>query len=359
MYLQTLKLTQFKNYSGRTFDFNARFNVITGNNGVGKTNLLDAIYVLCMTKSFFGGTDKNLIQKSTDFARIAGVYRLEEGMKQLDVVAKVIKQKKKTFETNGKVYDRLLEHIGRLPVVMIAPDDTLIATGGSEERRKFADNTLSQKNPNYLSALVRYNRLLKQRNALLKSKSGWLDMQLLQSYNDHLIEPAEYIFATRKSWTLDLTPLFNKYYGLISGEREAVRIEYKSPLLEDDFGVLLDKALEKDKILERTTVGIHRDDFVFYMDEMPLKRFASQGQRKSFVIALKLAQYQFLAEASPELPILLMDDIFDKLDRERVANLVEVIGESDFGQVFITDTHPTRVSELLDIPHQVIAVDKK
>jgi len=273
MYLQTLKLTQFKNYSGRTFDFNARFNVITGNNGVGKTNLLDAIYVLCMTKSFFGGTDRNLIQTSTDFARIAGVYRLEEGMKQLDIVAKIIKQKKKIFETNGKVYDRLLEHIGRLPVVMIAPDDTLIATGGSEERRKFADNTLSQKNPNYLSALVRYNRLLKQRNALLKSKSGWLDMQLLQSYNDHLIEPAEYIFAARKAWTLDLTPLFNKYYGLISGEREAVRIEYKSPLSEDDFGVLLDRALEKDKILERTTVGIHRDDFVFYMDEMPLKRF--------------------------------------------------------------------------------------
>jgi len=224
MYLQTLKLTQFKNYTGRAFDFNARFNVITGNNGVGKTNLLDAIYVLCMTKSFFGGTDKNLMQKDTDFARIAGIYRLEDGMKQLDVVAKVIKQKKKAFEVNGKVYDRLLEHIGRLPVVMIAPDDTLIATGGSEERRKFADNTLSQKNPKYLAALVRYNRLLKQRKALLKSKADWLDMNLLQSYNDHLLEPAEFIFENRKAWTGELTPLFNQYYGLISGEREAVRI---------------------------------------------------------------------------------------------------------------------------------------
>ncbi len=356
MYLQTLKLTQFKNYASRAFDFNARFNVITGNNGVGKTNLLDAIYVLCMTKSFFGGTDKNLLQKNTDFARIAGVYHLEDGMKQLDVVAKVIKQKKKTFETNGKVYERLLEHIGRFPVVMIAPDDTLIATGGSEERRKFADNTLSQKNHNYLNALVRYNRLLKQRNALLKGKTGWLDMNLLQSYNDQMVEPAEYIFAARKAWTGELTPLFNKYYGLISGEREVVSIQYKSPLLENRFSVLLDKSLEKDKILERTTVGTHRDDFVFFMDDMPLKRFASQGQRKSFVIALKLAQYQFLAKASPELPILLMDDIFDKLDRERVANLVEVIGETDFGQVFITDTHPTRVSELLDIPHQVIQI---
>lgn len=356
MYLQSLKLTQFKNYSGRAFDFNARFNVITGNNGVGKTNLLDAIYVLCMTKSFFGGTDRNLIQKETDFSRVAGIYRLEDGMKQLDVVAKVIKQKKKTFEVNGKVYDRLLEHVGRLPVVMIAPDDTLIATGGSEERRKFADNTLSQKNPSYLTALVRYNRLLKQRNALLKSKSAWLDMTLLQSYNDQLIAPAEFVFETRKAWSKVLTPLFNEYYGLISGEKEVVRIEYKSPLAGDSFAVLLDKALEKDKILERTTVGVHRDDFVFFMDDMPLKRFASQGQRKSFVIALKLAQYQFLAQASPELPILLMDDIFDKLDRERVANLVEVIGESGFGQVFITDTHPTRVSKLLDIPHQVISI---
>ena len=358
MYLQTLKLTQFKNYTSRAFDFNARFNVITGNNGVGKTNLLDAIYFLCMTKSFFGGTEKNLIQKETDFTRVAGVYRLENGMKQLDVVAKVMKHKKKSFETNGKVYDRLLEHVGRLPVVMIAPDDTLIATGGSEERRKFANNTLSQKNPNYLNALVRYNRLLKQRNALLKSKADWLDMNLLQSYNDHLVEPAEFIFAAREAWTRELTPLFNEYYGLIAGKREAVKIEYKSPLQKDSFAILLDKALDKDKILERTTVGIHRDDFVFFMDDMPLKRFASQGQRKSFVIALKLAQYQFLAKASPELPILLMDDIFDKLDRERVANLVAVIGESGFGQVFITDTHPTRVSELLDIPHQVIDVEK-
>ncbi|HHB78168.1 MAG TPA: DNA replication and repair protein RecF [Saprospiraceae bacterium] len=357
MYLQSIRLTQFKNYGQRKFDFNARFNVVTGHNGVGKTNLLDAIYVLCMTKSFFGGTDRNIIRKETDFARLAGIFRMEGGMKQMDVVAKVIKQKKKTFEVNGKVYDRLLEHVGRLPVVMIAPDDTLIATGGSEERRKFADNTLSQKNPAYLSALVRYNRLLKQRNALLKSKSGWLDMNLLQSYNDQLLEPAEYIFSARKAWTDALTPLFNEYYSLISGAREEVSIAYKSPLSQDAFSVLLDKSLEKDKILERTTVGIHRDDFVFFMEEMPLKRFASQGQRKSFVIALKLAQYQFLAQASPELPILLMDDIFDKLDRERVANLVEVIGESGFGQVFITDTHPTRVSELLDIPHQVIDID--
>ncbi len=356
MYLQTLKLTQFKNYAQKSFDFDARLNVITGHNGVGKTNLLDGIYVLCMTKSFFGGVDKNLIQKETDFARIAGIFRLENGMKQMDVVAKVVKQKKKVFEVNGKAYDRLSAHIGRFPVVMIAPDDTLIATGGSEERRKFADNTLAQKNKAYLDALLKYNRLLKQRNALLKSKTERLDMRLLESYNEQLIAPAESIFDARKAWTAGLMPLFNEYYRLISGEREDVRMEYKSSLATERFAMLLDRALEKDRILERTTVGIHRDDFVFFMDDMPLKRFASQGQRKSFVIALKLAQYQYLAQSSAELPILLMDDIFDKLDRERVGNLVEILGDAGFGQVFITDTHPTRVSELLEVPHQVVGL---
>lgn len=355
MYLESLKITQFKNYEQRSFAFDARLNVITGNNGVGKTNLLDAIYYLSMTKSFLGGVDKNILQKGTDFTRLAGHYQMDEE-KQLDVVAKIVVQKKKVFEVNGKAYDRLLEHIGRLPIVMIAPDDTLIATGGSDERRKFADNTLSQRNDQYLAALVRYNRVLKQRNALLKSKTDWLDMNLLQSYNDLLIAPASYIFSERTAWTEKITPLFNAFYGAISGEKETVEIKYQSPLEIEDFSVLLDKSLEKDKVLERTTVGIHRDDFVFVMNGMTLKRFASQGQRKSFVIALKLAQYQYLAENMDALPILLMDDIFDKLDRSRVRNLVQIIEQDQFGQVFITDTHPKRVSELLGHAHLVLTL---
>ncbi len=354
MYLKHIILTHYKNYESKTFNFNARFNVITGNNGVGKTNLLDSIYYLCMTKSFFGGIEKNNILKGQTFARLDGDFQTKAGKSPLQVVTKIVMNKKKAFEVNGKEYDRLVEHIGRLPIVMIAPEDTLIATGGSEQRRKFSDITLSQKNKKYLESLIRYNRLLKQRNALLKSKSEWLDMNLLQSYNDQMIPSAEHIFEVRKEWAAEITPIFDKYYRLLSGEKESVEIEYQSSLAKEKLSLLFDKALEKDKVLERTTEGIHKDDFSFRMDEMPLKRFASQGQRKSFVIALKLAQYQFLAKSSEELPILLMDDIFDKLDKDRVTNLIEVLGKEDFGQVFITDTHPTRVSDLMNIPFQIV-----
>ena len=314
---------------------------------MGKTNLLDAIYYLCMCKSQTSMTDANLVLHDADFFRLEGLFVRKE--KKYRIVAKVQPRKRKEIECNDVPYTRLLDHIGLLPVVMIVPDDTRLATEGSEYRRRFLDNTLSQLDPQYLQNLVHYNRLLKQRNAALKQMAAerHFDQALLSTYDQQLLEPGQYLFRERRQFQESFTPLLVDYYEAISGGQEEVDCQYRSQLLEMGFAELLQSAAEKDRVLQRTTVGIHRDDLLFEIGGFPLKKYASQGQLKSFVLALKLAQYEVLRKKKKEDPLLLLDDIFDKLDRSRVEQLLKLLLDRKVGQVFLTDTDETRLEKIL------------
>ena len=334
--------------------FSAHLNCFVGQNGVGKTNILDAIYYLCMCKSHFKTSDRNIARHDSIFFRIDGnfVTANPQGQPQVDkIVAKVEPRKRKEFERNKAVYERLSEHIGCYPVVMIAPDDTLMAMEGSEERRRFLDNTLCQLDNQYLIHLMQYNKILAQRNKLLKqmAEARTFDEILVQSYDVQLLPSAKYLHQKRMEWMTDFEPIFKKYYNQISGDKEAVQCLYQSKLTDNDFEALLQESLEKDRVLQRTTVGIHRDDLKFIFNDVAVKQFASQGQLKSYILALKLAQYELLREQKGITPILLLDDIFDKLDEHRVRQLLELlIKKRSFGQIFITYTHENRVTEIVN-----------
>ena len=265
------------------------------------------------------------------------------------LVAKVKPGQKKVIEHNDVPYKKLMEHIGLFPVVMIVPDDTRLATEGSEGRRRFLDNALSQLDKEYLIQLVRYHQLLKQRNAALKqfAKDRTFDSNLIQTYSQQMAGPARIIFEKRKEFVQKWLPVFLNYHALISGDGEQVKCQYQSKLEEDDFLTLTEEAQERDRILARTTVGIHKDDLVFEIENYPLKKFASQGQLKSFVLASKLALYEILKSTKKCSPIFLLDDIFDKLDRHRVKHLLQLLTEHEIGQVFITDTHQERVVDIV------------
>lgn len=365
MHLEKLILTHFKNYASQSLTFSEGINCFVGLNGMGKTNLLDAIYYLCMCKSYFLSSDTDVIQltserdesgaiepvKRADFMRLEGHF--QKNNRREKIVAKVQPRKKKMIEKNDVLYAGLSDHIGFLPVVMFAPDDTLLAKEGSEERRRFVDTALSQINNQYLTNLIFYNKILEQRNALLKKKDeNSSDTEgVLDVYDQQMNDPAQYIFEKRQAFIDIFTPIFNTIYKKISGEREAVKIIYNSSLVGDSLTNLIKKSREKDRILQRTTVGIHKDDLMFEIDDKPLKRFGSQGQLKSFVISLKLAQYEILRGAKQETPILLLDDIFDKLDDERVGNFLQLIVNQSFGQIFITDTHAGRINDIIKKLH--------
>lgn len=346
MHLHELKLTNFKNYEFQSLVFSPRLNIVAGLNGMGKTNLLDAVYYLCMGKSHFQGTDRNVVRQGEEFFRLEGTFFLNE--KKEKIVAKVVPGKQKTIERNDNAYPRISDHVGLLPVVFMAPDDTALALEGSEERRRFLDNTLCQLDHRYLEELVVYNKILEKRNAQLKqfAEKNSFNPTLLEVFNRQLVEPAAYILEQRSRFIESFLPVFNEYYAVICGGTEPVDCQYRSQLTGHDFLNLLGESAEKDRILQRTTVGIHKDDLVFQLKDLPLKRFASQGQLKSFVLSLKLAQYECLRRQKGGQPILLLDDLFDKLDDNRVSQLVELLVKGDFGQVFITDTHPERAEEL-------------
>ena len=354
MYLQALKLTNFKNYESQTLLFSKHLNCFVGQNGMGKTNLLDAIYYMCMCKSHFKTSDKHITKHEASFFRLEANFvsgNTKETLRVDKIIAKVQARKIKEFECNKAVYERLSDHIGRFPVVMIAPDDTLMAMEGSEERRRFLDNTLCQLDNQYLTYLMHYNKVLSQRNKLLKqfAETRTFDKILVQSYDAQLLPSANYIHQKRQEWMVDFEPIFVDYYNQISGEREAVKCIYQSKLSETDFESLLSETLEKDRILQRTTMGVHKDDLKFVFNDVPVKQFASQGQLKSYILALKLAQYELLRQEKEIAPILLLDDIFDKLDESRVQHLLELlIQKKEFGQVFITDTHENRVTEIIE-----------
>ncbi|MDF2433320.1 MAG: replication and repair protein RecF [Mucilaginibacter sp.] len=348
MYLQQLSIINFKNYAEAELTFSDGVNVFTGNNGAGKTNLLDAIHYLSLCKSYFNPIDSQQIKQGTDFFIITGSFNKNE--KHEAVACSVKRNQKKQFKRNKKDYQRLADHIGLFPLVMVSPYDISIIIEGSEERRKFIDNVISQTDNSYLDEVIIYNKVLSNRNALLKliADTGRYDPNLLEVLDEQLTGSGNRIFEKRKAFMEKFTDIFNKHYQFLSDNAEQVELIYESQLLQDNFAALLKKNIEKDRALERTTMGIHKDDLLFAIHGMPMKKFGSQGQQKSFLIALKLAQYSFLNLQKGFKPLLLLDDIFDKLDDQRVTKLMQMISNHDFGQVFITDTNVNRVKNIFN-----------
>ncbi len=345
LYLKKIILTQFRNHSFQEINFCNGLNCITGKNGEGKTNILDSIYYICMCKSRLNGLDKYVVQHDEKFLRIEALF--DKKNRQEKIVAKIQLGKPKIIEKNNAEYEKFSNHIGFLPIVAIMPDDTSLIKEGSEERRKFLDNTLSQIDREYLQHLIKYNRLLKQRNALLKQFGENVDTHLLSTYNDQMEIPAHYIFNKRKKFIIEFIPIFKKYYKKISNDSEEVNLSYQSQLLDQSFLECMKSCFQKDCFLQRTNSGIHKDDLIFYLGDNPMKRYASQGQLKSFVLSLGLARYEILKKNTSIFPILLLDDIFDKLDSSRVEQLLNLLSGDDFGQIFLTDTDKNRIKEII------------
>lgn len=350
MYLSKLILTGFKNHIQGEFEFCEKINCIVGNNGVGKTNLLDAIYYLSFCKSFFSSQDLQHIRHGEDFFAIHGSYKTG---KATDDFIQCIQQKnqRKRFLLNKKEYTRMADHIGKLPLVMISPYDRDLINDGSELRRKYMDSVISQFDHEYLDHLINYHKALSQRNALLKhfAESNRFDLSALEIWDEQLIALGEFIYRRRVDFLSDFIPYFRRYFSLISDNAEEVDIKYISTSGNPGYRELFREAIHKDRISQSTTLGIHRDDLEFLMNGYPVKRFGSQGQQKSYVIAIKLAQFELTAMIKRMKPILLLDDIFDKLDDIRVAQLIKLVDHDNFGQVFITDTSYDRVSAVFNI----------
>ena len=347
MYLQKISLVNFKNIESQTFDFQQKINCFVGDNGVGKTNVLDAIYYLSFAKSYFNSVAIQNIKHDEPFFMIEGEYILNDRTEK--IVCSLKRGQKKVLKRNGKNYEKFSEHIGQIPLVIISPADRDLVTEGSDTRRKFIDGVISQQNKTYLQDLISYNKVLSQRNALLKyfAANRTFDALNLSVYNEQLATYGTKIYEVRKDFLEKFIPIFNEKYQIISGDKESVNLIYKSQL--QDFSMLeaLKKSLEKDKILQYTTSGIHKDDLSFEIDEYPIKKFGSQGQQKSYLIALKLAQFEFIKQQSNIIPILLFDDIFDKLDENRVLQIIELVNNDEFGQIFITDTHSERTENIV------------
>ena len=347
VHLSSIKLVHFKNYEQQSLALSPRLNCFTGLNGMGKTNVLDAIHFLCLCRSHTGLADKNLVRHGESFFRLEGVFQSEP--ERIKIVSRFVPGQRKEFECDGVTFTRLTDYIGRFPVVMIAPDDVALVQDGSEERRRFIDNTLSQISADYLRNLLIYNALLKQRNALLKkfAEEKYFDAALLEAIDRQMPAPAAVLFRQRSDFLNDFRPLFAEYYREISGGHESVEVGYESDLLAAPLDVLLKNNAEKDRLLQRTAAGPHRDDLLLVMDGQPLKKFASQGQLKSFLLALRLAQYEVLRREKGFAPLLLLDDIFDKLDEHRVRRLIGLLIGRDFGQIFITDTQRNRLENII------------
>lgn len=359
MLLQSIKLSNFKNYTSASLLFGERTVIFTGRNGAGKTNLLDAIYMLSFGKSRYQLRDSKLVLHGGDFFRIEGRY----GKKQrTDLIAiKYPKGAKKEIVVNAKKRDKISDHVGEIPLVMIGPRDIQLFFEGSADRRKFINSGISQCDKSYLQNLITYNRVLLQRNSYLKSiKGSPVNEVLLSSYDQQLLAPAQAIMEVRRAFISDFSIIFREIYKAISGGKEAVSCEYKSHLLTESMANLLTSTRQKDVILQRTTEGIHKDDVIFKMEGQTLKQFGSEGQMKSFLIALKLAMKEKIKAETKKTPILLIDDIFAKLDADRVRNLLSYIHHYDDTQIFISDTDEKRVSEILSdaaIDHQVFCIE--
>ncbi|MBP7644846.1 MAG: DNA replication and repair protein RecF [Saprospiraceae bacterium] len=344
MFVKSIKLTNYKNYQTGQFQFDDKVNAIVGLNGMGKTNLVDAIYYVCMGKSYFSTSDKLVNHHESNF------FRLDAIIDDVNVVVKVQQPKLKEIAVNGIAFERMTEYVGTHPIVVMAPDDihNLLLLG--ENRRIFINNTIVQYDQQYLNELLLYNRLLKQRNALLKSflEERRQNLVLLETITQQMEKPASYLAAQRQRFILSLKPIFQTHFEIICGGKESADLLYDSDLETVSFAELSKKNLDKDLITGRTNGGIHKDDIKMMLDGEKIKDFASQGQIKSFILAIKLAQYDLLKLYSGKSPLLLLDDIFDKLDPTRVDHLLSIVTSAEFGQVFITDTDEDKVPALLD-----------
>ena len=347
MYIEELSLVNFKNFEHAEFKFTDSLNCFIGNNGAGKTNLMDAIYYLSFCKSFLNPVDAQNIRFDQDFFMIQGKYgRLDS---EETIYCGLKRNQKKIFKRNQKEYKKLSEHIGFIPLIIVTPSDINLINGGSEDRRRFVDTVISQYDAVYLENLIRYNRAVQQRNILLKQLAGRSVFQpeMLEIWDDQLVLYGQQIQAVRHNFIEKLQPIFQNYYQLISGGKETVGLKLQSDLTGHDFAQLLRDSAGRDRMLQYTSVGIHKDDFEFELAGNPIKKFGSQGQKKTYLVALKLAQFDFMKEISELTPILLLDDIFDKLDKNRVEQIVKLVADDHFGQIFITDTNREHLDQMI------------
>lgn len=352
MHLKKLSLFNYKNIAEASFDFDAKINCFVGKNGIGKTNILDAIYHLAYGKSYFNPLALQNIRHGEEFFVVDGIFEKEDRDEQ--IVCSLKKGQKKVLKRNNKPYEKFSDHIGFIPLVIVSPSDQDLIIEGSETRRKFIDSVISQLDNHYLQQLIQYQKIVAQRNALLKyfALNHTFDRDTLLIYNEQLDGLGKAIFEKRQQFLTDFIPIFDKHHKAITDSAESVQIVYESQLSDKPLLELFDEFLAKDRALQYTSVGIHKDDLSFEIDGFPIKKFGSQGQQKSFLIALKLAQFEFIKKQSGVLPILLFDDIFDKLDETRVSKIVEMVNDETFGQLFISDTHPERTEAIVKTTHQ-------
>ena len=343
--LEKIVISDFRNIQLQELEFSPNLNCISGNNGEGKTNLLDAIYYLSMTKSAFASSDKFNFRHGTEEFSIAGTYKMENGLSSRFALRMSSKGEKKV-RRDDKPYGKVSEHVGVIPIVMVSPADISLVSESGEERRRFVNSVLSQMDKEYLSALQQYNRLLLQRNKILKDQG--YDQSLLEVIDMRMSALADPIFHARKRFVEDLKPIVAQYYKAVSGGSEMVDIEYESELFKAPLDQILASSYERDRIMKHTTSGIHRDDFAFRMNGHPIRRYGSQGQQKSFLVSLKFAQYEIMKQKYGFAPMLLLDDVFDKLDMGRISNLLQMVSGNDFGQIFITDSNKVRMAGIVD-----------
>ena len=361
MHLRNLQLYQFKNHAESQFTFTEKVICFVGDNGAGKTNILDAIHYLSQTKSYFNHIDAQNIQFDENYFMLKGVFKKDEH--DAEIQCNIIEGEGKSIKNNQKKYKRFSEHIGQFPIVIISPTDTNLILEGSEVRRKYLDSSIAQYKQSYLQLLIQYNKTIKQRNSLLKqfSDRNYFDEITLDIYDKQLVETGSIIHRERTNFLKELTPVFNKYYADISDSKEDVNLNFKSQLTDNDYSKILKDSLVKDRASNYTQCGIHKDDILFEMNGYPIKKIGSQGQQKSFLIALKLAQFEFIKNQIGFKPILLLDDIFDKLDDNRVLKLISFVNQNVFGQVFITDTHKERSEAILtkaNILYTIFLIEK-
>ena len=352
MYLKAISLYNYKSFSEANFDFDTKINCFVGKNGIGKTNILDAIYHLSYGKSYFNPLAVQNIKHGEEFFVIDGTFEKNERTEQ--IICSLKKSHKKILKRNGKQYEKFSDHIGFIPLVIISPADSDLIVEGSDTRRKFIDSVISQLDATYLQELIQYQKIIIQRNALLKyfALNHVFENDTLSIYNEQLNSLGQRIFEKRKQFLDDFIPIFNKHHQAITGSAESVQLVYESQLFDNNLLTLLQENINKDRALHYTSVGVHKDDLSFEIDHYPIKKFGSQGQQKSFLIALKLAQFEFVKKQSGVKPILLFDDIFDKLDETRVEKIIEMVNDDVFGQLFITDTHPERTENIVKSTHQ-------
>ena len=342
--LKKIVVQDFRNIAFQELSFSPNVNCISGNNGEGKTNLMDAIYYLSMTKSAFPAPDRYNWRYGTEGFTIGGTYAMDNGLESRFSIK--VSEGEKKLVRDDKPYSRISEHIGVLPVVMVSPGDIALVSDSGEERRRFANGVLSQMDRSYLAAVQTYNRLLAQRNKMLKD--GPVDWDLMEVFDSRMEAAALPVYEARKRFTEELKPVIRSYYKLISGGGEDVSVEYRSDLAKGSLTELLKAGRDRDLALRFTASGIQRDDFLFTMDGHPIRRCGSQGQQKSFLVSLKFAQYEIMRESYGYAPILLLDDVFDKLDMNRIGNLIGMVAGSGFGQIFITDSNKVRLSGIVD-----------